>query len=241
MSMIDKVIKQCFKDTANAFMMIIFGGFFSSLLISFGFTVLIAPVAFIIMIVGVWKVISYLFYKSLYTEEAIIYQVLPVKVEEIIVSRIFVGMIAWMLFYLTFIESIALGIAFLSSDIGVMDALHELCELVYALGAAAFVCFAITFITSIFLEVVLIFVGVTYFNTSESAKRNGLVRVAIILGFWALLKGSEMLYSLVLDFATQGEMMTYYLATAGLIVVSIMVGCLGCKLIKNRLENNLQL
>ena len=241
MSMIDKVIKQCFKDTTNAFMMIIFGGFFSSLLISFGFTALIAPVAFIIMIVGVWKVISYLFYKSLYTEEAIIYQVLPVKVEEIIVSRIFVGMIAWMLFYLTFIESIALGIAFLSSDIGVMDALNELCELVYTVGVAAFVCFAITFITSIFLEVVLIFVGVTYFNTSESAKRNGLVRVAIILGFWALLKGSEMLYSLVLDFATQGEMMTYYLATAGLIAVSIMVGCLGCKLIKNRLENNLQL
>ena len=241
MSMIDKVIKQCFKDTTNALMMIIFGGFFSSLLISFGFTALIAPVAFIIMIVGVWKVISYLFYKSLYTEEAIIYQALPVKVEEIIVSRIFVGMIAWILFYLTFIESIALGIAFLSSDIGVMNALHELCELVYTVGAVAFVCFAITFITSIFLEVVLIFVGVTYFNTSESAKRNGLVRVAIILGFWALLKGSEMLYSLVLDFATQGEMMTYYLATAGLIVVSIMVGCLGCKLIKNRLENNLQL
>lgn len=241
MTMIDKVIKQCFKDTTNAFMMIIFGGLFSSLLISFGFTALIAPITFVVMIVGVWKVISYLFYKSLYSEEAVIYQALPIKAEEVIVSRIFVGMVAWVLFYLTFIESIALGITFLSSDIGVLDALKELCELVYTIGAIAFICFAITFIANIFLEVVLIFAVVTYYNTSEAAKQKGLVRVAIILGLWALLKGSEMLYSLVLGFAAEGETMAYYLAAVGLVIGSILIGCLGCKFIKNRLENNLQL
>ena len=241
MSTIDKVIKQCFKDTANSFMMIIFSGFFTSLLLAFGFTALIAPIALIIMIVGVYKVIAYLFYKSIYAEEATMYQMLPVSAEEIIISRVFVGMVAWILFYLTFAESIALGIAFLDSDVGIMGVIEEFCELVYTIGVAAFVSFIAIFLTSIFLEIVLIFAGVTYFNTNNGAKQKGVQRFAIILGTWGLVRVSEMLYSAVLQLAIVGNMMTFCIATIGLVVGSIIIGSLLCKQIKKRLEHNLQL
>lgn len=239
MSTIDKVIKQCFKDTKSGFMMIIFGGLFVVLLFSFGFTALVAPIATIVMVVGLYKILAYLFYKSLYSEEAKLYQMLPIPTEEIIISRIFVGIVAYVTFIIMTAGSVFVGTAFLFSNFDDVSFMDEIFLVAYDAGIAAFVSYVIIYLIYIALEIVFIFAAVTFFNTD--AKEKGFLRALIIIGMIVGLRIASMLLTSLLTIIAAGEIIIYYIAAIIMMAASICVIWLCCRFIKKRLENNLQL
>ncbi|MBR6528720.1 MAG: hypothetical protein IKT62_01655 [Firmicutes bacterium] len=239
MSSIDKVIKQCFKDTKSYFMMVIFGGLFVALLLSFGFTALVAPIALIVMVVGIFKILAYLFYKSIFAEEATLYQMLPVSANEIVVSRVFVAVIAFLSFYITLLGSFSFGVIILFSDIDEMTFFDNLFLIAHDVGILAFVSYLIVYFMNILLEVVLIFTGVTIFNTS--AKEKGFLRALTIIGIWVALKIMSSIFTSVLTLAAMGSTTTYYMAAIAMIASAAIVSGICCRYVKTRLENNLQL
>lgn len=241
MTTVDKVIKQCFKDTKEAFMMIVFGGLFTSILVAFGFTALIAPVTIVIMVIGVIKVILYLFVKSIYGEEATLYQLLPISTYEIIVSRVFVGMVAYVIFYLVFFGSIFWGFAGISEDTSILTEIKGLLDVIHTVGVGVFVSCLCGLLSNLFIEIMLIFTIASYWHTSILAKEKGIVRGFFGFALWVLIMITENILTAVFNLAIAGKMTAFFLAIGGLLVVSVVVGVICSNLIRKRITYKLQL
>ena len=248
MTVIDKVIKQCFKDTAGGFLMMIFGGLAITLFISFVFTILFVPVLMILMVVGLYKVAIHTFDKSVYGEEAMFYQVLPVSSEQIVVSRIFVGMATLVTFHLASYGSLLGGVMTLGlgddmaevfRDILLMEATSEFS---YLIGGPKLLLAAmiITYLATVFLEAALAFTLITYTRTSGKTKSSGSDKSGVVIVLLLLVRNLENMAIMVATSYMQSSMNLYVFLT-GVIVASIVLGCIMCKSIKKRLENNLQL
>ncbi len=248
MTMIDKVIKQCFKDTGNGFLMMIFGGLATVLFISFVFTILLIPFLIILMIVGLYKVAIQLFDRSIYGEEAMFYQVLPVSSEQIVVSRIFVGMTALVTFHLASYGSLLGGLVALGigddigealTDIVLMGATSELAYLVNG-PEILLVVMIITYLATVFLEATLAFTLITYTRTSGKARNSGSDKTGVVIVLLLLIRNLENMAIMVATSYMQNSA-NLYVFLVGVIVTSVVLGCIMCKAIKKRLENNLQL
>ena len=239
MTVIDKVIKQCFKDTASGFLMMIFGGLATTLFISFVFTILFVPILMILMIVGLYKVAIHIFDRSVYGEEAMFYQVLPVSSEQIVVSRMFVGMVALITFHISSYGSLLGGLLTLGLGNDMMDALKDI---VYVMqGNELFwVMIAITYLTTLFLESALAFTLITYTRTSGKGRNSGSDKTGVVIVLLLLIRNLENTAIIAATSYMQSST-NLYVFLAGVIAVSIVLGCFMCKAIKKRLENNLQL
>lgn len=247
MTVIDKVIKQCFKDTAGGFLMMIFGGLATTLFISFVFTILFVPVLMILMIVGLYKVAIHTFDKSVYGEEAMFYQALPVSSEQIVVSRVFVGMTALATFHLASYGSLLGGVLMLGlgddmaevfRDILLMEATSEFAYLIG--GSKLLLAVMITYLATVFLEAALAFTLITYTRTSGKTKASGSDKTGVVIVLLLLVRNLENMAIMAATSYMQSSMNLYVFLT-GVIVASIVLGCIMCKSIKKRLENNLQL
>ena len=152
--------------------MIIFGGLATTLFISFVFTILFVPILMILMIVGLYKVAIHIFDRSVYGEEAMFYQVLPVSSEQIVVSRMFVGMVALITFHISSYGSLLGGLLTLGLGNDMMDALKDI---VYVMqGNELFwVMIAVTYLATLFLESALAFTLITYTRTSGKGRNSG--------------------------------------------------------------------
>ncbi|MBR5516470.1 MAG: hypothetical protein IKU53_00725 [Firmicutes bacterium] len=241
MKTIDKVIKQCFKDTKQYFLMMIVGGFCMTFLIASLVGIVIAPVTMILVVVGIIKALIYLFEKSLYSEEAMIYQMLPVSADQIIVSRVFVGMVAIAVFWISVFQCILIGFPMVISNMSINDMVEFVLSLLYKMGMATTITIAIASVTNLFFEVTVIFGMVTFMHTTAAAKDNGMVRVAIMLGMLGLLRSTAFMLPEIGLFGGDNSQLKIVLILGVFIVFTTVVGCIMCKLIKNRLENNLQL
>lgn len=243
MTVIDKVIKQCFKDAAGGFLMMIFSGLAITLFISFIFTILFVPVLMILMIVGLYKVAIHTFDKSVYGEEAIFYQALPVSSEQIVVSRVFVGMVALITFHLASYGSLLGGVMTLGlgDDIGesLMDVISQLTYLING-PEILLVAVIITYLATVFLESTLAFTLITYTRTSGTIRNSGSDKTGVVIVLLLLIRNLENMAILAATTYMQSST-NLYVFLAGVIVASIVLGSIMCKLIKKRLENNLQL
>lgn len=243
MTVIDKVIKQCFKDAAGGFLMMIFSGLAITLFISFIFTILFVPVLMILMIVGLYKVAIHTFDKSVYGEEAIFYQALPVSSEQIVVSRVFVGMVALITFHLASYGSLLGGVMTLGlgDDIGesLMDVISQLTYLING-PEILLVAVIITYLATVFLESTLAFTLITYTRTSGTIRNSGSDKTGVVIVLLLLIRNLENMAILAATTYMQSST-NLYVFLAGVILASIVLGSIMCKLIKKRLENNLQL
>ena len=194
MTVIDKVIKQCFKDAAGGFLMMIFSGLAITLFISFIFTILFVPVLMILMIVGLYKVAIHTFDKSVYGEEAIFYQALPVSSEQIVVSRVFVGMVALITFHLASYGSLLGGVMTLGlgDDIGesLMDVISQLTYLING-PEILLVAVIITYLATVFLESTLAFTLITYTRTSGTIRNSGSDKTGVVIVLLLLIRNLE--------------------------------------------------
>lgn len=248
MTVIDKVIKQCFKDTAGGFLMMIFGGLATTLFISFVFTILFVPVLMILMIVGLYKVAIHTFDKSVYGEEAMFYQALPVSSEQIVVSRIFVGMAALVTFHIASYGSLLGGVMTLGLGDDMAEVFRDILllevtsEFSYLIGGPKLLLAAmiITYLATVFLESALAFTLITYTRTNGTMRNSGSDKTGVVIVLLLLIRNLENMAILAATAYMQSNM-NLYVFLAGVIAASIVLGSIMCKLIKKRLENNLQL
>lgn len=241
MSIVDKVIKQCFRDTKEYFLMMITGGILVTMLIAFLITALIAPLVLLLIFYGIYRTIQYLFEKSIYTEEGIMYQSLPVSADQVVVSRIFVGMIAMAVFWTMCFLSIIVGGVIAIGNLSILNMVDFALAQLYKIGIVTTVGITVAMIASLFFEVSLIFMVITLQYTTKAAKESGIVRGGIVFGMLALIRVVEYiilkLNVLIVTDIDSKILIMILLFT----VINIALGCMFCKLIKNRLENNLQL
>ena len=197
----------------------------------------------ILMIVGLYKVAIHTFDKSVYGEEAIFYQALPVSSEQIVVSRVFVGMVALITFHLASYGSLLGGVMTLGlgDDIGesLMDVISQLTYLING-PEILLVAVIITYLATVFLESTLAFTLITYTRTSGTIRNSGSDKTGVVIVLLLLIRNLENMAILAATTYMQSST-NLYVFLAGVIVASIVLGSIMCKLIKKRLENNLQL
>lgn len=239
MTVIDKVIKQCFKDSSSGFLMMIFGGLTTSIFISFVFTVLFVPVLMILMVVGLYKVAIKLFDRSVYGEDAMFYQALPVSGEQIIVSRIFVGMVALVTFHLSAYGSLASGLVMLGIGDVLVEIASDIALVVDNMGLLLAV-LSITYLATVFLEAALAFALITFTQTSKKVGRSSSDKTGLVIVILLLIRNAENT-AITAVISLLESSTNIYLFLVVVMVATVVLGGLMCKTIKRRLENNLEL
>ena len=129
----------------------------------------------------------------------------------------------------------------LGDDIGesLMDVISQLTYLING-PEILLVAVIITYLATVFLESTLAFTLITYTRTSGTIRNSGSDKTGVVIVLLLLIRNLENMAILAATTYMQSST-NLYVFLAGVIVASIVLGSIMCKLIKKRLENNLQL
>jgi hypothetical protein len=137
--------------------------------------------------------------------------------------------------------SIIVGGVIAIGNLSILNMVDFALAQLYKIGIVTTVGITVAMIASLFFEVSLIFMVITLQYTTKAAKESGIVRGGIVFGMLALIRVVEYiilkLNVLIVTDVDNKILIMILLFT----VINIALGCMFCKLIKKRLENNLQL
>ena len=183
MNNIDKYIKLNLSLVKGDLIGLVCCSVFASLGVFLPSLAIVALVLLVVIIVLVIRIYVKLFEKTLFKEEAVLYQSLPVSTEEIIVAKTFVATVATTAAWIGLMGGTSIGLALLSSSAMEPMLASVFLDLLNDVGAASAPIVALQAVSESFCLATTIFALSAIFNCRPKIERSTLLRVTAVAVF----------------------------------------------------------
>ncbi len=221
MNNIDKYIRLNFSLVKGELIGLICCAIFASLGVALPSLAIVAIVLMVVMIVLIIRVYVKLYEKTLYKEEAILYQSLPVSVEEIIVAKTFVVTVATTAAWAGLMGGISIGLALISSSFSDPVLAILFLELLDDIGAASAPLVVFQTVSEAFCLATTIFALGAIFNCRPKIERSIILRVVAVGVYVGAYNVKE---QFIPDFIKEATDNNLFISGIVEILISIIIG-----------------
>lgn len=187
----------------------------------------VVVIAFLVLLIRIYIKI---FHKSIFGDGANLYQAMPLSTEEIIVSKVFVTMIASIISQLgIYIGIMATGTVVLSS-FGTENAIRELADAMGTIGCLEIAILVAGSIAGAFETVSLVFALFAVYNTRF---KNTGSKIAMVAVYFLIYKVQDLLVPNGTEAIIKNGIYVYEGIS---ILVSIVIGVISCYVVKNCMD-----
>lgn len=184
-------------------------------------------VAVIVILV---KIYIKIFYKSLFGEEAHLYQTMPVSTDQMIVAKIFVVMVAFLIFQAGMYMGLATGGTMVLTTETYGESFRALATAVSGIGNLEVILFVLASVIEAFGKVAMVFALITIYNTLLKGTAGKLLMIA---GYFIIVNVEDKLIPSGIEKLIGSN---FYIDAVVVMIVSILLGVASCMIIKNCLE-----